>query len=392
MIEALADRPENDGVRLFFEDLQNAHPATDDVSVLVVTHLLPDRPFFLNALQTSFHVAKVYPKPKSITKDVQEHLNALFEIEVLQREHLTAEKILTDIEELVPSENRVALLDIGGYFSEILGDLSQALGARLLGVVEDTENGQQRYEQLLAKGQELPCPVISVARSDLKSAEDHLVGEAVVFSLEALMRSAREILQARRAVVIGYGKVGRSAANLMSRRNITTSVVEHNPVRAVEALSHGFEVLDRTEALRRADLLVCATGQHSLNGADLRILKSGCFVASVTSSDDELDLGAELSQFHEVDINEHVVRYERPGKYFYLLNDGNAVNFVHGAVVGPFIYLVQSEILASLFLLATETSLSLSAISSTAIGTRNHIANLWLRHVWNESVEVSAPA
>ncbi|MEV7217569.1 hypothetical protein AB0O31_31305 [Kitasatospora cineracea] len=49
---------------------------------------------------------------------------------------------------------------------------------------------------------------------------------------------------------------------------------------------------------------------------------------------------------------ENVTRYNTTGHYFYLLNNGNAVNFLHGASVGPFIYLVQAEILAGVRLLA----------------------------------------
>jgi adenosylhomocysteinase len=42
------------------------------------------------------------------------------------------------------------------------------------------------------------------------------------------------------------------------------------------------------------------------------------------------------------------MRYATTGHYFYVANDGNAVNFLHGAAVGPFIFLVQAEILTAL--------------------------------------------
>ncbi len=49
---------------------------------------------------------------------------------------------------------------------------------------------------------------------------------------------------------------------------------------------------------------------------------------------------------------DHVTRYATTGHYFYVLNEGNAVNFLHGAAVGAFIYLVQAEILAATAALA----------------------------------------
>ena len=76
--------------------------------------------------------------------------------------------------------------------------------AKLIGVVEDTENGHKRYEQIAFP----PCPVLSVARSPLKEPEDFLVGHAIVFSAEALIRQSGVVMVNKRALVIGYGKIG----------------------------------------------------------------------------------------------------------------------------------------------------------------------------------------
>lgn len=50
-------------------------------------------------------------------------------------------------------------------------------------------------------------------------------------------------------------------------------------------------------------------------------------------------------------VGDHVTRYQTTGHYFYLANGGNAVNFLHGASVGPFIFLIQAEILAGIRML-----------------------------------------
>jgi adenosylhomocysteinase len=155
-----------------------------------------------------------------------------------------------------------------------------------LGVVEDTENGEQRYERLANRTFRL----YSVARSPLKEPEDHLTGESVVFSMERLLRLCGEVIYGRRAVVFGYGKVGRSAARALASRGVRVSVVDTNPVRAIEASSHGFRVLEKKVGLATADLILGATGNFSLREDDFRYVRNGCFVASVTSSDDELDI------------------------------------------------------------------------------------------------------
>lgn len=63
-------------------------------------------------------------------------------------------------------------MEIGGYFAPVLQDLRTEFAQDFLGVVEDTEIGHRRYQE----AQPLPCPVVSVARSTLKAAEDSLVG------------------------------------------------------------------------------------------------------------------------------------------------------------------------------------------------------------------------
>jgi adenosylhomocysteinase len=75
----------------------------------------------------------------------------------------------------------------------------------------------------------------------------------------------------------------------------------------------------------------------------------------------------------------HVTRYARVGHYFYVLADGNAVNFLHGASVGVFIFLVQAEILSALSLLASVSTLEpgLHKVDHTE---RSRLASLWLHY------------
>ena len=81
---------------------------------------------------------------------------------------------------------------------------------------------------------------------------------------------------------------------------------------------------------------------------DFGTLRNGAYIATVTSSEDELDLAGLTGVYIRTTVGEHVTRYQTTGSYFYLLNGGNAVNFLHGTSVGPFIFLVQAEILAGM--------------------------------------------
>jgi adenosylhomocysteinase len=155
------------------------------------------------------------------------------------------------------------------------------------------------------------------------------------------------------ALVIGFGKLGSSIARLLHAKGVQVTVFDIDPVRRTQALAQGFTVArDREAALPGAGLVLCATGSVSLQGEDFGSLRNGSYVATVTSSEDELDLAALPDVYTRTAVSDHVTRYQTTGSYFYLLNEGNAVNFLHGASVGPFISLVQAEILAGMRMLA----------------------------------------
>ncbi len=340
----------------------------------IVTHLIPDRPYFLNALGEAITIGSVIPKPRSLHEETLRIVQDRYRCDRATRAELGDPTFTLRLLREIAGRNTLVLLDIGGYFSEALHYVCDHMPGQILGVVEDTENGLQRYERLQAP----PCPILSVARSPLKNPEDYLVGQAVMFSVEHLLRQCNYIFQGRRAAVFGYGKLGRSVAHMLHSRNVRTVVVDIDPIKRVEALSHGFDVVPKNEALSTATLIVCATGRLSLARDDFRLIRNGAFLASVTSSDDELELPGITDIYHPTSVAENVKRYETTGHYFYVLNDGNAVNFIHGAVVGPFIYLVQAEILAGVGQLHSDPAPA-PGLHEVDTDARQWIAEEWMR-------------
>jgi adenosylhomocysteinase len=246
------------------------------------------------------------------------------------------------------------LSDVGGYFAPALSELCAALPGRVAGVVEDTENGHRRYEAL----PELPCAVYSVARSPLKEPEDRLAGEAIVFSAETLLRELGEVLQGRQACVVGYGKVGAGIASTLHARHVRVLVVDSDPVRQAQAITAGYGFAELTEALSCADLVFSATGSRALGMKHLPLLPNRAFLAGATSRDDEFDLaglGSPGDGFVREEVIPGVSRFRgAPGKSFFLLGDGNAVNFQHTSAIGPAIHLIKAELTVAAALLAGE--------------------------------------
>ncbi|MBA9001942.1 adenosylhomocysteinase [Thermomonospora cellulosilytica] len=362
-------------VEAFFRRITGRYETADRVSVLVITHLLGERPVFLRAVGRLAEVAAVLPKPKSIDPRALEEVAGVMPVDRLERAAFADPARALEYLESRAAGRRVVLLDVGGYFAPALEHVCANFSGQVVGVVEDTENGHRRYEAL----SRVPCPVFSVARSPLKEPEDYLVGQSVTFSTEALVRARGDILQGRPAAVIGYGKLGRSVAAMLHAKHVGVTVHDSDPIRRTMALSQGFRTAPTpAQAIAGAGVIVCATGNLALREDDFAKVANGAYIASVTSSDDELELAALDGLYEKTSTGEHITRYARTGHYFYVLADGNAVNFLHGASVGAFIFLVQAEILAALGALAGGGhEPGMHELDGTE---RSLIAAAWLRH------------
>ena len=326
--------------RQFFDKLTNELQLThEEADIIAVLHVLPDAIPFTEALTKIANIQLIIPKPKSINRDVIGQLDQRL-ITPLHRENI--EDIFDKI------KDKTVFLDIGGYFSRIVPKLKEKLGDKFCGIVEDTENGLQKYEE-----SGIDFPFISVARSPLKENEDVMVGQAISYSAEGLLRQHSILVNGLNIGVIGFGKIGRSVAMNMRQKQAVVSITDINNARLTHAVSSGFEVSDRGGLLQESDVICLATGKTSLAGEDYTKLKNGCWIFSVTSSDAELDLQWLKQNYVAEQISQYATKYSRGSHYFYLLNEGNAINFIHGTTVGDFILLVHAELLVSAHRLMT---------------------------------------
>lgn len=332
----------------FFQSLA-PNDTYSDLSVVCVMHLVPGTRIFFSGLSKVANVPLILAKPKSKDENETEWLEGNgFSVFDLCRERFADSDFVVDLLNEHVNTDKLIIVDIGGYFASHLDALKTKLNSRLIGIIEDTENGHKRYSTV----KNSRIPLVSVARSELKNSEDFLVGQSIVFSAEAILRDFDSILNGRKAVVMGYGKIGRSIALHLRSRHITTTVVETNPVRAIEAKAHGFSVMAKMQALQTSNLIFCATGNRCLEGEDFdRFLTNGSYIISVTSADDELNLDSVSNDYVKKAVSDHIEVFERQGHYFYLVNKGNAVNFVHKGRLGAFIYPVQGELMRAVLYL-----------------------------------------
>lgn len=151
--------------------------------------------------------------------------------------------------------------------------------------------------------------------------------------------------------IIGIGKIGNGILSSLKSKTSQVSIFDINPVSLVIAHSRGAKVDHKLNVIKSADILFLATGNLSLKEEDYIYIKNGCFLFSVTSSDDEIDISWLENKYKVELVSKYIKKYEKNGHYFFIANNGNAVNFIHGAVVDDFILLVQKEMIDTIVVL-----------------------------------------
>ncbi len=158
------------------------------------------------------------------------------------------------------------LLDNGGdLFARYLDDRYE----QLLGGTEETTSGRVRLSKLRAQ---LGRPILVINDSPIKQfAENrHAVGQSV---LESFLRITNRATNGRNVLVFGYGSVGRGIAASFRNAFASVAVIEPDPVLRLEASFDGFQVPDRADGLRHADVVITATGAAGvISEADLDVL------------------------------------------------------------------------------------------------------------------------
>lgn len=351
---------------------------------IVVSHIIPDCVYFLRAVNELFPIISIVPKPNSIDPPTYDLVKQDFDVTHISRTTINdaQNELLAKIQS---ASNKVILFDIGGYFSQIHEKWPSEVIAKILMIIEDTENGHQKYEQ--AQGSLIR--VISAARSPLKDNEDFLVGQSVLFSADSLMRTGGTLIQYMKCGVFGYGKIGKSIAFHLLQHGIKPSVYDQNPIRRVEAHNRLCSIPTPDEIIEKSDVIFSATGNQCLKIGDFRRLKNGCFVFSVTSSEDEMDLRFLEAEYACTQIKPALFKYSNDHNFFFLVSKGNAVNFLHNAIMGNFIHLVRSEMILSTSEPENEL-VSKEGIYEISLETRSMIAQIWLNVFDPEHREISS--
>ena len=234
------------------------------------------------------------------------------------------------------------ILDDGGDLTALLHEKHPDILARCHGVTEETTTGVHRLQEMLRE-KTLKVPAINVNDSVTKSKNDNKYGCRHSLN-DAIKRATDHLLAGKKALVIGYGDVGKGSAASLRQEGMIVKVTEADPICAMQACMDGFEVVSpyingentgsedciNRELLATTDLLVTTTGNVNVCDANmLKALKNGAVVCNIGHFDNEIATAYMRKhwEWDEVKPQVHVVyRDKATDDHLILLSEGRLVN------------------------------------------------------------------
>ena len=234
------------------------------------------------------------------------------------------------------------VLDDGGDLTQMLHEKYPEMLDKIHGISEETTTGVHRLLEMVEEGS-LKVPVINVNDSVTKSKNDNKYG--CRHSLNDAIKRGTDILMAgKKALVIGYGDVGKGSAQSLRQEGMIVKISEIDPICAMQACMDGFEVISpyydgintgtvdgiNKELLSTTDLIVTTTGNINVcDKAMLQSLKSGSVVCNIGHFDNEIDTQFMRNnwKWDEVKPQVHrIFRSDDKNDYLILLSEGRLVN------------------------------------------------------------------
>jgi len=234
------------------------------------------------------------------------------------------------------------VLDDGGDLTLILHQKYPQILDRCHGISEETTTGVHRLLEMLERG-ELKVPAINVNDSVTKSKNDNKYGCRHSLN-DAIKRATDHLLSGKKALVLGYGDVGKGSAASLRQEGMIVKITEIDPICAMQACMDGYEVvspyingvnngsadsIDR-DLMGSIDMVVTATGNIDVcDRYMLEALQAGAVVCNIGHFDNEIDTKymRQAWEWEEVKPQVHrVYRNKSKADYLIILSEGRLVN------------------------------------------------------------------
>jgi adenosylhomocysteinase len=202
------------------------------------------------------------------------------------------------------------------------------IAAGIKGVTEETTTGVHRLYEMQLAGQ-LLFPAINVNDSVTKSKFDNLYGCRHSL-IDGINRATDVMIGGKIAVVCGYGDVGKGCAESLRGQGARVVVTEIDPICALQAAMHGFEVTTLEDVLERGDIFITATGNRDIiTAAHIGRMKHQAIIGNIGHFDNEIDIAglAAAPGVRRINIKPQVDEWAFPdGHSVILLSEGRLLN------------------------------------------------------------------
>ncbi|MEW6170414.1 MAG: adenosylhomocysteinase [Candidatus Omnitrophota bacterium] len=218
-------------------------------------------------------------------------------------------------------------MDDGADLVSIIHSKRSSLNEFILGGTEETTTGVIRLRSLENQGK-LMYPIIAVNDAQTKHMFDNRYGTGQS-TIDGIIRATNKLIAGSNFVVCGYGWCGKGVAARAKGMSANVFVVEADPLRALEALMDGNQVLPIKEAAKLADFILTTTGDiHVVRREHFSLMKDGVVLANSGHFNVEIDIPSlEKMSKKKRKIREFVDEYVLSGgKKIYLLGEGRLIN------------------------------------------------------------------
>ena len=251
-------------------------------------------------------------------------------VKVFAWHNCTAEEYDTFLHKALDTKPHI-IVDDGGDLVHLLHTTRKELLPNLLGGCEETTTGVLRLRALEREGR-LQLPMIAVNDSLCKYLFDNRYGTGQS-TWDGIMRTTNLTVVGKTVVVAGYGWCGKGVAMRAKGLGANVIVTEIDPIKAIEAVFDGFNVMPMQEAAKHGDIFVTLTGcSDVITGEHFKVMKNGAMMANAGHFDVEIN---------KVDLNKLAVSTRTvrknieefkmaDGRSLYLLGEGRLVNLAAG--------------------------------------------------------------
>ncbi len=290
-------------------------------------HVTPETAALMITLKAAgAHVRLSASNPLSTKDDVAASLVKDYGIEVFAVHGDSADEYYENIKNVLEIEP-VVTLDDGGDLTAYLHSKLPELARKVWGGTEETTTGVIRFRAMEKDGV-LQYPIIAVNDSKTKYLFDNRYGTGQS-TIDGILRATNLLIAGSIFVVAGYGWCGRGLAMRAKGMGARVVVTEVDPVRALEAVMDGFEVMPMEKAAEIGDFFVTVTGDKNvIDLPHIEKMKDGAILANSGHFDVEINVaGLRKMAVSIEDVRPNVKKYTLPdGKRIYLLAEGRLVN------------------------------------------------------------------